>query len=59
MNFRGLPGFADEIYKVNYDMMLTMKKPIEAKNGTTLNEARTIEQKGFKFSDMMSGAKSR
>ena len=40
---------AEEICSVNYDMMLTMKKLIEAKNDTTLNEAMTIEQKGFKF----------
>jgi enoyl-CoA hydratase len=39
---------AEEICKVNYDMMLTMKKLIEAKNCNTLNEAMTIEQKGFK-----------
>jgi len=40
---------AEEICSVNYDMMLTMKKLIEAKNGATLNGAMTIEQKGFKF----------
>jgi enoyl-CoA hydratase len=39
---------AEEICKVNYDMMLTMKKLIEVKNCNTLNEAMTIEQKGFK-----------
>ncbi len=40
---------ADEICNVNYDMMLTIKKLIEAKNGTTLDGAMTVEQKGFKI----------
>ncbi len=39
---------AEEISSVNYDMMLTMKKIIETKNSTTLNEAMAVEQKGFK-----------
>jgi len=39
---------AEEICSINYDMMLTMKKLIEAKNCTTLNEALIIEKKGFK-----------
>lgn len=39
---------AEEICSVNYDMMLTMKKLIEVKNGTTLNGAITVEKKGFK-----------
>ncbi|MCP3872154.1 MAG: enoyl-CoA hydratase [Desulfobacteraceae bacterium] len=39
---------AERICSVNYDMMLTMKKLIEARNNTTFNEALTLEQKGFK-----------
>ncbi|MCP3901278.1 MAG: enoyl-CoA hydratase [Desulfobacteraceae bacterium] len=39
---------ADEICSVNYDMMLTMKKLIEAKNKSTLIEGMVLEQKGFK-----------
>ncbi len=38
---------AKEICCVNYDMMLTMKKLIEAKNDTTFNKAAALEQKGF------------
>jgi len=40
---------AEQICKVNYDMMLTIKKLIETKDRTTLNKAMTIEQKGFEF----------
>lgn len=40
---------AEEICSNNYDMMLKMKKLIEAKNGRTLNEAMALEQKGFRF----------
>ncbi len=40
---------AEEICNVNYDMMLTMKKLIETKNSTTLNEAMVVEQRGFKL----------
>ncbi len=39
---------AEQICSINYDMMLTMKKLIEAKNKSTLNEALASEQKGFK-----------
>jgi enoyl-CoA hydratase len=39
---------AEEMCNVNYDMMLTVKKLIEVKNSTTLNEAIAAEKKGFK-----------
>jgi len=40
---------AEKICSVNYDMMLTMKKLIEEKNSTTLNDAIATERKGFKL----------
>ncbi len=40
---------AEKICSVNFKMMLTMKKLIEAKNSTTLIEAMATEQKGFKL----------
>jgi enoyl-CoA hydratase len=39
---------AEKICSVNYEMMLTMKKLIEEKNRTTLNQALVTERKGFK-----------
>jgi len=40
---------AEKICSVNYKMMLTMKKLIEEKNNTTLNDAMETERKGFKL----------
>ncbi len=40
---------AQKICNVNYDMMLTMKKLIEEKNDTPLNDAMATERKGFEL----------
>jgi len=40
---------AEGICSVNNEMMLTMKKLIEEKNGSTLNAALAVERKGFKL----------
>ncbi|MBC8438732.1 MAG: enoyl-CoA hydratase [Deltaproteobacteria bacterium] len=40
---------AEKICEVNYDMMLTIKTLIEAKNRMTFNNAMAMEQKGFEF----------
>ena len=40
---------AEKICEVNYDMMLTIKTLIEAKNKMTFNHAMALEQNGFEF----------
>jgi len=40
---------AEGICSVNNEMMLTMKKLIEEKNGSTLNAALAVERKGFEL----------